>query len=143
MASGLYISHAQATAQLNAMNIPTTGFGGAHLKIYSSAAVKPADANAALPGNAGDELLADFTLPAAGSNVVSNNVLTFGAIADVVAGDTGTAAWYRITASNGTTVVCDGTVGLVGDTPDLVLNSVEITNGATVKITSFTYTITE
>jgi hypothetical protein len=140
MASGLFISHAQANAEAAALNVNPTGFGAAHLRIYSDDYAKPVDANAALGTQ---KLLADFTLPAAGNNTINNGVITFGTIDDVTATETGTASWFRITAADGTTVVCDGTVGVAGDTPDLVLNSVAITIGATVSITSFTYTITE
>lgn len=141
MASGLFISNAQAFAQASAMNVATTGFGGATLTIYSNANAKPANANTALGTQA---VLATFTLPAFGSNTVSAaGVITFGAISNVTAAASGTASWFRILASDGTTVVCDGTVGVTGDSPDLVLNSVAISSGATVSITSFTYTITQ
>lgn len=141
MASALFISNAMAQAQANAVNVATTGFGGAVLTIYSNSTTKPANANTALDGAA--IALAAITLPAYTSNTVENGVITFGAITPVVGLATGVASYFRIVASNGTTVLMDGNIGLTGATPDLVLDNTTITSGAAVTITSFAYTITQ
>jgi hypothetical protein len=66
-------------------------------------------------------------------------VLTLEAIvADSSANATATATWFRIVKSDGTTHVMDGDVGTSGS--DLNLNSVAITTGAEVSVTSFTIT---
>lgn len=141
MASALFISNAFAQAQATAVNVATTGFGGAVMTIYSNSTTKPTNANTALSGSA--VTLATITLPAYTANTVTNGVITFGAITSVTGANTGVASYYRIVASNTTTVLCDGNVGLTGDTPDLVLDNTTITSGASVAITSFTYTVTQ
>lgn len=72
--------------------------------------------------------------PAATGGVLTLNAITDDSSADA----TGTASWFRIYASNGTTHVLDGDVGTSGS--DLNLNSTSITSGGTVSITSFTIT---
>jgi hypothetical protein len=52
---------------------------------------------------------------------------------------TGTATFFRIYQNNGTTVVAQGTVGTAS--ADLILNTVAITNGVNVTITSGTITM--
>lgn len=66
------------------------------------------------------------------------SVLTANAIGSATAGNTGTAAWFRIVTS-GATAVIDGTAG-VGSTFDLNLNSTSITSGQNVAINSLTIT---
>lgn len=53
---------------------------------------------------------------------------------------TGTAAHFRLYASDGTTCHMQGTVTVSGGGGDLTLDSVTITAGQTVTITSFTLT---
>jgi hypothetical protein len=65
-------------------------------------------------------------------------VLTLNAIASGTAASTGTATWFRIVQTDGSTHVLDGTVGTSG--ADLNLNTTSIVSGATVSITSFTIT---
>jgi hypothetical protein len=56
---------------------------------------------------------------------------------DTSADNTDTATWARIADSNGTTIM-DVTVGTSGD--DINFNTVSFVTGATVSITSLTYT---
>lgn len=142
MASALFISNAMAKKCADALNVATTGFGGAIMTIYSNSTTKPANANTALDGEA--VALAAIALPVYTENTVSSaGVITFGAITPVNGLATGTASYFRIVASDTTTVICDGNVGLAGATPDLVLDNTTITSGAEVAITSFTYTVTQ
>ena len=68
----------------------------------------------------------------------SSGVATASAISsDTSADATGTATWARIADSTGTTVM-DVTVGTSGD--DINFNTVSFVTGATVSITSLTYT---
>lgn len=103
------------------------------LRIYTGS--QPADADTAASGT----LLAEFTLGspfapgASGEGVVSPTLPS-----NVNASATGTAAWFRIVQSNGTTVVCDGTVGTSASDINLVTTS--ITSGQPVSITSWTIT---
>jgi hypothetical protein len=126
-----YSSNLSAAAQNVASSL-----GGATLIIYSG--TQPATADTALSGNTA---LATFTMPAAGSNTVTNNVVTIAisAWATVTAGNTGTATFFRIT--NGVNTICDGTVSTSG--ADLNLNSTSISSGASVQITALSYNVTK
>lgn len=118
---------------------------GGSLKIYSGS--QPTDANTAIGAQT---LLATLTLSAtafaassasgsAGSKVVTAtaNTITDDSSADA----TGTAAWFRVLKSNGTSIVFDGSVGTSGS--DLNLASTSIVTGEDVSVTSFTITLTE
>jgi hypothetical protein len=138
MASNLQLSNAQVDKQAYAILSDGTdqdGFHGGTLTIYEGA--QPANADTAISTQTP---LVDFDLPEA-NNTVTNGVITFDTIADSLAYDDGTAQFFRVVAMDGTTVVCDGTVGT--SDADLILNSVVITNGANVSITGFTYTVTK
>ena len=87
-------------------------------------------------------LLAELTLanPAFGAAVAG--VATANAItADSTADASGTATWFRLVKSDGTTVLWDGTVGT--GTHDLVINTTAIEAGANVAISALTYTISK
>jgi hypothetical protein len=108
--------------------------GAGSLRIYSGTA--PADANAALSGNT---LLANLPMSATAFGSASSGVATAAAItSDSSADATGTATFFRVLAGNGTTVIMQGEVGTSG--ADLNLNSVAISSGAAVSVSSFTYT---
>jgi hypothetical protein len=84
-------------------------------------------------------LLAELTLNATAFGGAVAGVATAGAITQDSAADaTGTATWFRVLKSDGTTVLWDGSVGTSG--ADLNLNAVAIVTGAAVSISSFTYT---
>lgn len=100
------------------------------LRIYSG--TPPATADTALSGNT---LLAELTMnatafPGASSGTITANAIT----ADSSADATGTATFFRIFESDGTTVVYQGTVGTSGS--DLNLNSTSINAGVQVQVTS-------
>ena len=108
--------------------------GAGSLRIYSGTA--PADANAALSGNT---LLAQLAMSATAFGSAASGVATAAAITqDSSADATGTATFFRILAGNGTTVVMQGEVGTSG--ANLNLNSVAISAGAAVSVSSLTYT---
>lgn len=133
MANNPFISDTAANAAANAVTaLLNSGF----LEIYNG--TQPANANTAVSGQT---MLAKLTFgtPAFGSAVAG--VATANAITSASAAATGTASWFRAYKSDGTTVVFDGSVGTSGC--DLNLNSVSISSGASVSVTSFTYTQTE
>ena len=107
------------------------------LRIYDG--VQAATADTALGAQV---LLAELTLNATAFGAAVNGVATANAItADSSANATGTATWFRVLDSGGVDVtdnLWDGSVGTSG--ADLNLNSVAISAGASVSITSFTYT---
>jgi hypothetical protein len=78
-----------------------------------------------------------FGSPAFGS--ASDGVAAANAIiGDASANATGTATWFRCFLPDGATPVFDGSVGTSNS--NLLLNSVEISAGAQVDVTSFTFT---
>lgn len=95
----------------------------------------PATADTALTDQTA---LVTFALPTP-SGTVADDVFTAGVIADAVCAHTGTAAFFRMYKTDGTTVVWQGTVGTAD--ADMVLNSVSLVSGATVSITALTYTL--
>ena len=107
------------------------------LRIYDG--TQAADANTALSGQ---QLLAELTFGATAFGASVAGVATANAIAaDASANATGTASWFRALKTDGTTVVFDGSVGTSG--ANLNLNSVAISSGANVAVTSLTYTQSE
>jgi hypothetical protein len=115
------------------------------LKIYTGA--QPTDANTAIGAQT---LLATLTFGAtafaasaatgsAGSRVVT---ATANAITDDSSADaTGTAAWFRVLKSDGTSIVFDGSVGTSGF--DLNLATTSLVSGEDVSVSSLTITMTE
>jgi hypothetical protein len=117
----------------NAVNAVTgnasTTLNSGKIQIYTGA--QPA-LNAALTGT----LLATLTFNATAFAASSGGTAVAGAITSGTAGNTGTAGYFAITKSDGTTVVGTGTCGTSG--ADMNLNSTSITSGATVSCSSFT-----
>lgn len=105
------------------------------LRIYSG--TPPATADTALSGNT---LLAQLSLSATAFGAASSGTITANAItSDSSADATGTASFFRILESDGTTVVYQGSVGTSG--ADLNLNSTAISSGVTVAVTSLTLSL--
>ena len=111
--------------------ITTQAGASALLRIYDG--TRPAT------GGTATTLLAQLTCNATFAPAASGGVLTLNAItADSSADATGTATWFRIVKSDGTTHVMDGNVGTSGS--DMNFNSVAFTAGANVSVSSFTIT---
>lgn len=126
------LSTACRNAKLDA--ITTTIGASGLLRIYSGTA--PATPATALSGNT---LLAELPLSSTFAAAAASGVLTANSItSDSTADATGTATFYRIYKSDGTTCVAQGSVGTSG--ADLNLNTTSIVAGAAVAVTSFTYT---
>lgn len=127
------LSVAVRNARLDAIE---TAIGtSAVLKIRTGAA--PADVATADSGT----VLASLTLPsdwlAAAS---SGSKAKSGTWQDTSADATGTAAHFRIYASDGTTAHLQGTVTVTGGGGDLTLDNVSIASGQSVTISSFSLT---
>lgn len=106
------------------------GSGAGLLRIYDGS--RPAT------GGTATNLLAELTFTDPCAPAPSGGVLTFSAITkDSSANATGTATWFRAVDSAGTFCV-DGSVGTSG--ADMNLNSVSISAGQEVAITSGTFT---
>lgn len=124
-----------AVARRNAAldNILANGNSG-YLRIYDG--TQPTDADTAIGAQV---LLAELQLNATAFAAASGGSASANAITqDSSANASGTATWFRCFASNGTTVLFDGSVGASGC--NLNLNSVAISAGAAVQVTSLTIT---
>jgi len=107
-------------------------FNSGLVRIYDGS--KPATADTAVSSQT---LLAELTMNASAFGAASSGTITAAAItADSSANATGTASWFRVVESDGTTIICDGTVGT--STSDMVINTTSIVSGATVSIASYT-----
>ncbi|MCA6258684.1 MAG: hypothetical protein IM650_11390 [Phenylobacterium sp.] len=125
-----------ATALRNAQLDAVTSQAGtsARLRIYNG--TRPANPNTAITSQT---MLVELTCNAtAFAAAASGGVLTANAISNGTAAATGTASWFRLWQSNGTTPVIDGDVGTSGS--DLNLNNTSIATGQTVSVTSFAIT---
>lgn len=124
---------AYLVATRNAMldAITTSAGASALLRIYNGS--RPATAGSATT------LLAELTCNATFAPAAASGVLTLNAITqDSSANATGTASWFRIVKSDGTTFVMDGDVGTSGS--DLNLTSTAIVITQPVSVTSFVIT---
>ena len=111
--------------------ITTRAGASALLRIYDG--TRPAT------GGTATTLLAELTCNATFAPAATGGVLTLNAIsADASANATGTATWFRIVQSDGTTHVLDGNVGTSGS--DLNLNTTSIVATGNVAVTSFVVT---
>lgn len=107
-------------------------FNNATLKIYTG--TQPA-AGAGATGT----LLVTITLPADAMAASSAGVASKSGTWSGVAGNTGTAGWFRIESSAGSRWY-DGAITATGGGGEIELTSTSITSGQTVSITSFTVT---
>lgn len=105
----------------------------------ASALLRIYDGSRPATGGAATTLLAELTCNATFAAAASGGVLTLNAITqDSSANATGTASWFRIVQSGGSTHVMDGNVGTSGS--DLNFNTVSFVSGAVVTVSSFTIT---
>jgi len=125
------LSVAVRNARLDA--IETTIGASAVLKIRTGA--QPASVATADSGS----VLATLTLPADWMSAAASGVKALlGSWADASADATGTAAHFRIYASDGTTAHMQGSVGVSAS--DMIVDSVSFTAGQGFSITSFSLT---
>jgi hypothetical protein len=122
--------NAEANAVGDALN-------SGYIRIYDGS--QPATADTAVGAQT---LLAELRFAADAFGAASGGVITANAITDdSSANATGTAAWARILASNGTTVWFDGSVGT--SNANVILNTTSIVSGAVVSCSSLTFTVSK
>jgi len=132
MANNLKLSSTAVNAEADALS---DLLDNGYLRIYDG--TQPANANTAITSQV---LLAELRFNATAAPAASGGVLTMNAITqDSSADNTGTATWFRALKSDGSTVVFDGSVSTSG--ADLNLGSTSITSGASVAVTSMTFTV--
>lgn len=117
-----------------ALNAVLDQLNSGFLRIYDG--TQPTDADTAITTQV---LLAQLTFGSTAWAAASAGSKTANAITAAVAAATGTATWYRLVKTDGTTVVADGSVGIA--TSNLILNTVSIVTSADVIVTSFVYTM--
>jgi len=105
----------------------------------SSALLRIYDGSRPATGGTATTKLAELTCNATFAPSATGGVLTLNSITqDASADATGTATWFRIVKSDGTTFVLDGSVGTSGS--DLNLTTTSIVATQPVSITSFVIT---
>ena len=137
MAKSFKISTAARDAACNAIvDLVDAGAGAGTIKVYTGAApTNPGDA-------ASGTLLGTLTCSDPAFGASSTGTATASAItSDTSADNSGTAGYFRILQSDGTTVVMQGTAGVAGDTPNLVFDNATIVAGGTIAITALTVTV--
>jgi hypothetical protein len=118
------------------VDLADAGAGAATIEVRTGA--QPANANNAASGT----LLATFTAADPAFGAASTGVATLDttpalSTTGVAAGDAG---WFRVKDSNGATVM-DGSVTATGGGGDLEMNTVTVSVGLTLEITSGTVTM--
>lgn len=128
MASNLQYSNGTRNAQQQ--GLITYAGSNAIIRIYDG--TQPANANTAISTQT---LLVSLNVSGA-FGTDSNGTLTFSTVNNGTAVASGTASFFRIVKSDGTTVIMDGSIGT--SSADLVLNTTTIATNDTVAITSGT-----
>lgn len=128
MASNLKYSNGTRDAQQQ--GLITYAGSGAIIHIYEG--TQPTNANTAISGQT---LLVSLTVTGS-FGTDSNGTITLSSVANGTAVATGTAQFFRITKSDNSTVVMDGSVGTSGC--DMNLNNTSIATSQVVSITSGT-----
>jgi hypothetical protein len=124
------LEYSNATRHAQNEGLITYAGSSALFNLYSG--TQPANANTALTTQV---LL--VSMPISGAfGTDTNGTLTLGSVIATGAVASGTAGFFRIFKSDGTSVIMDGSVGLSG--ADLILNTVDIVAGQSVDITSGT-----
>ena len=107
------------------------------LKIYDLTAGAPADTSAAITGT----VLATMTLPSDWAAAASSGAKALsGTWQDTSADNSGTADFFRLFASDGTTCHMQGTVTATAGGGDMTLDNTSITAAQAVSVTTFTLT---
>ena len=124
------LKYSNGTRNAQQQGLITYAGSGCLINIYQG--TQPANANTAISTQT---LL--VSLPISGSfGTDSNGTITLSAVTSASAVATGTASFFRIFKSDGTTVVMDGSVGT--SSADMILNTTAIANTQTVTISSGT-----
>lgn len=133
MALNTQVSDTAANAAANAL---AALCNGGFMELYT--ATQPANANTAVSGQT---LLVTLGLSATAFGGAVAGVLTANTISPGNNAATGTATWFRVYKSDGTTAVFDGSVGTTGC--NLNMNSNVLQSGAQTTVTAFTHSLLE
>jgi hypothetical protein len=128
MPSNLKYSNGTRDAQQN--GLISYASSGSIIRIYAGS--QPANANTAITTQT---LLVPLVISGT-FGTDTNGTITLSTVTNGTAVATGTASFFRIVKSDGTTVVMDGSVGTSGS--DMNLNNTSIASGQTVSISAGT-----
>jgi len=131
MAINTQLSQAAVEAEAGAL---AALLNNGYLRIYEGA--QPSGADTPAPGA---KVLAVLRFSATAFASITDGIMVANTIAPVIAGDNGTASWFRTFSSDGTTPIIDGSIGT--SDANLVLGSVNISEGLVVNVSSFIHTI--
>lgn len=131
MALNTQLSDASANAAVNAM---TARVNSGTIKIYTGS--QPANGNSSLTGT----LLATIALGSTAFASASAGSAALNTTSAVTAVATGTAGYFAVCNSGGTAEWM-GSIGL--SSANLVMGSTSITSGASVQVTSYTFSVNE
>jgi hypothetical protein len=132
MANNLKTSIVSRNAELNALAaLANSGY----IRIYDGS--QPSTPETAVSTQT---LLAELRFGATAFGGASGGIITANSITDDSdINATGTASWFRVLESDGTTVLWDGSVGT--SSADMILATVSLVQHAILQITSLTYTL--
>jgi hypothetical protein len=132
MANNLKTSIVSRNAELNALAaLANSGY----IRIYDGS--QPSTPETAVSTQV---LLAELRFGATAFGSASGGIITANSITDDSdINATGTASWFRILESDGTTVLWDGSVGT--SSADMILATLSLVQHAILQITSLTYTL--
>jgi hypothetical protein len=131
MASNLSLAANTAKVMLNAI---TTIASAGYIEIFSG--TQPASSDTGITTQVE---LVSLPLNSTAFGTPASGQMSAGAITPATAIATGTASWFRMYETDGTTAIMDGSVGTSGC--DLNLVSTTITSGDIIGVTSFTITL--
>lgn len=132
MAANTHMSIASWNLALNAAL--DTALASGTIEIYDSTGTgQPATPNVAVTTQV---LLVTLTFGSTAFGAASSGVKTANAITSGVAGNTGTATWFRCYETGGSVGVLDGSAGTSGT--DMILATASIVSGITVSCSAMT-----
>lgn len=140
MATATRLSNAAAIAACNAIvDLIDGGSGAGYIEIRTGS--QPADPDTAATGTLLGTLTCSDPAFGAAADAAPGGRATANSITDDSSADaTGTATWFRVYDSDATAII-DGSVDTSG--ADMNLNTTAITAGATISVTSWTFTVPE
>lgn len=107
-----------------------------YFRIYNG--TQPASADTAITTQT---LLATLRFANPSAPAADDGLIEFTDPAGVLASATGTASWARLFRSDGTTVVMDGSVGLVGDDPNFIVSTTSLSAGQAIIVSGLEHQV--
>ena len=141
MALATRLSNAAAKAACDAIvDLIDGGSGPGLVRIYDGTQATDPDTAVGAQVLLAELTCSDPAFGAAADAAPGGRATANAVTSDASANATGTATWFRVVDSNGVAIF-DGSVGT--SSADMIINSVSISSGAAVAITSWTFTVPE